>query len=675
MLAERVDVDLYNTAPGSELDQMLEFENLTQADLHPDVIELARNPRLFKLVVRFRERLVEAGQITVHRLLWEYGRDAFGERAGKSFSEDEWNDWLKEIAQQRRNGIKEYSMKSLGETVNRPDFTKSEVYARLSDIIDGRFATRDSSGDLQLTPAVIAHALGVALLNDLDRVTSPTFETLDATLAKWLDPIAGFDERAEILRAAVSILVEQGRAAEAPVPGVLVTAWLQSQNIPDEHRQELAGLAPKLPNALLDAVEHSDGHAHDSARLWAVYALSKIPRDDGTVLDMIVERTCCWLNVVSCDGDRHSDRLKRLIGIDTPGPITVVDVDLKLVDQSSSLLKAVVPLIVEGFPLADALPIFETAAVALAVGDRSSCWDGLKWLCLLNEVDSNETATALRGLSEEVSRRQPEQGVHPDLPKRIAALLLWLTGQDEDEDAAVSIDPGIGRPLTYEQDYLPQPGRSWFPLERRHAHSVLTDTELPLHSRVQRTEELWLDPSFGPPASFVEEVCAAATCIDVEKLNRHGDLTSEDDDFERLEPVLARCAPDLLADLIRRKMRSMATCPPESRHWSAIHATEHLVLAGEDEAAAARALRLNVEDEDDDASDANNLLLIELRNLDAQDQFDELIHADLKYISTNFAKIVRPPTPNNVDGLIARYADGSLKQQRDLLTLLSAPPY
>ena len=674
VLAERVDVNLYNTAPGSEFDQMLAFENLTQADLHPDVIELARNPRLFKLVVHFRKKLVEAGQITVHRLLWEYGRDTFGERTGESFSENEWRDWLKEIAQKRRKGLKKYSERSLGEMVNRPDLKESEVYARLSDIIDGRFATRDSSGDLQLTPAVIAHALGVALLNDLDQVTSPTFETLDATLAKWLDPIAGFDERAEILRAAASILVEQGRAAEALVPGVLVTAWLQSQNIPDEHRQELAGLAPKLPNALLDAVEHSDGHAHDSARLWAVYALSKIPRDDGTVLDMIVERTCCWLNVVSCDGDRHSDRLKRLIGIDTPGPITVGGVELELVDQSSGLLKAVVPLIIEGFPLANALPIFETAAVALVVGDRSNCWDGLKWLCLLNEVDPDETAMALRDLSEKVRHRQSEPGVHPDLPKRITALLLWLTGQEGDEDAAESIDPGIDYPLTYEKDYLPQPGRSMFPLERRHAQSVLTDTELPLHSRVQRTEELWLDPSFGPPASFVEEVCAAATCIDVEKLNRHGDLTSEDDDFERLEPVLARCAPDLLADLIRRKMRSMATCPPESRHWSAIHATEHLVLAGEDEAAAARALRLSVEDEDDDASDANNLLLIELRNLDAQDQFDELIHADLKYISTNFAKILRPPTPNDVDGLIARYADGSLKQQRDLLTLLSIHP-
>ena len=675
--ARQIDVNIYDTAPGSEFDQMLAFENLTQADLHPDVIELARNPRLFRLVVRFRERLVEAGQITVHRLLWEYGRDTFGVRAGKSFSENEWKNWLKEIAQSRRQGIEKYSERSLGEMVNRPDLKENEVYARLSDIIDGRFATRDPSGDLQLTPAVIAHALGVALLNDLSQVASPTFETLDATLAKWLDPIAGFDERAEILRAAVSILVEQSRATEAPVPGVLVTAWLQSQNILDEHRQELAGLAPKLPSALLDAVEHSDGHAHDSARLWAVYALSKIPRDDGTVLDMIVERTCCWLNVVSWDGNRHSDRLKSLIGIDTPGPITVGGVELELVDQSSGLLKAVVPLLIEGFPLANALPIFETAAVALAVGDRSNCWDGLKWLCLLNEVNPDETAAALHDLSEEVSRRQPEPSVHLDLPKRIAALLLWLTGQEKDEDAAVSMDPGIDRPLTYEKDYLPQPSRSWFPLERRHAESVLADTELPLHARVQRTAELWLDPSFEPPASFVEEVCSAATRIDVEKLNRHEAITSEDYDFERLEPVLARCAPDLLADLIRRKMQSMATCPPESRRWSAIHATKHLMLAGEDEAAAARALRLSGGNDDDD-SIANDLLLMEIRDLDAQAQFDELIHADLQFISNNFteilAKLLRCPTPADVDVLIARHADGSLKQQRDLLILLSIHP-
>ena len=741
--AERVDVDLYNTASGSELDQMLEFENLTQADLHPDVIELARNPRLFKLVVHFRERLVEAGQITVHRLLWEYGRDAFGERAGKSFSEGEWKDWLKEIAQQRRNGIKEYSVRSLGETVDRSDFTESEVYVRLSDIIDGRFTTSSESGTLQLIPSVVAHALGAALLDHLSQVASPTFETLDAKLTGWLDPISGFDEQAEILRAAVSIFVAQGRATDSPVSGVLVTAWLQSQNIPDEHRRDLVSLAPNLTDALLDVIEYSASrHVHDFARFWAVKALCTIPRDDSAALNMIVMRTCRWLGTVSLDGDgwpsisqEHNesrlDQLKRRIGIDSLGRILVVGLEVEVVNQSLSLLKAAVPLIIEGFPLARSLPIFKAAAVDLAIEDQSKCWDGLKWLCLLNEVDPDETATALRDLSEEISLREPEPGVHQDLPKRIAALLLWLTGQEMDEDDAVSIEPGIDRPLTYEKAYLPQPGRSLFPLERRHAETVLNDTELPLFMRLRRTEELWIDPKFVPSETVIAELHAAAACIDVEKLDRNQGITPEDHHFEEIEPVLARYAPELLTDLIRRNMQSMATCPPESRHWSAIYAPGHLVLASEAESEAARTLRLRGclktlgglcatvkamvgagqnhpylgnmgaftrfvrcfsarvqgafrilrhlfkdknEDENRELIMANYLLLMELRDLDVRNQFNELICADLKDILVNFEEILRPPTPDDVDALIGRYASGSPKQKRDLLFLLSIHP-
>jgi hypothetical protein len=70
---------------------------------------------------------VEAGQVTVHRLLWEYGRDTFGDRAGKSFSEVEWRAWLAEIARRYRGGIQEFSVKSLGETASRPDLSEREV--------------------------------------------------------------------------------------------------------------------------------------------------------------------------------------------------------------------------------------------------------------------------------------------------------------------------------------------------------------------------------------------------------------------------------------------------------------------------------------------------------------------------------------------------------------------
>ena len=186
--AIRVDVDVYDKAPGSELDQMLAFEGLVQTSLHSELIELARTPRLFKLVVRFRDRLIEAGQVTVHGLLWEYGRDSFGERAGRSFSETEWRAWLKEIALKCRDGMREFSVRSLGETTSRPDLSEKEVYARLSDIIDGRFAIPAPSGNMQLTPTFVAHALGAALLAHLDSLTESTFAALDAELSSGLTP-------------------------------------------------------------------------------------------------------------------------------------------------------------------------------------------------------------------------------------------------------------------------------------------------------------------------------------------------------------------------------------------------------------------------------------------------------------------------------------------------------
>jgi hypothetical protein len=682
-----VAVDTYDTEAGGELDQMLAFEELARSDLHPELIELARTPRLFMLVVRFRERLIEAGQVTVHRLLWEYGRDTLGERSGKSFSEEEWRAWLKEISKKFRDGNHEYSVKSLGETASRPDLTERDVYARLSDIIDGRFARQCSSGNLQLTPTVVAHALGASLLAHLDAVTVQTFEALNADITSWLDPIAGLDQRAEILRAAVSILVEQGEATTSPIAGVLVTSWLQTQNVTDNHRQELAGLASILTNALLDAIENSDGNTHASARLWGVNALRSIPRTNTECLATIVMRLSRWFRIVSRDLDLYpnagadiennrSEKFKSRIGIDASVNISVVGVELELVDRHYGVLQSVAPSILERIPLAMAMSVFEAASVALAVRGSVEGWDGLKWLCLLNEIDPDETAIALRQLSDAILYREPEPGVHQSIPARVAALILFLSGQEIDEISAIRINPQDEGSKTYENDYLPNPSRSYFSLERRHAFLVLNDTELPLRSRVQRTKELWFDPTFQPTEGFVAEIRAIAEDYDVDKLNQQASYTIQDHDFEEIEPVFARCAPDLLARLMRRKLQGLATLPVEARYWSGIHVTDGLLLAGDAEAAAANKLRLNGADANQQREDyvASQLLMVELQGLNAVAQIDAVIKADLKIILRDFTQVMCTPTSQEVDTLITQYLLGSTKQKNDLLLLLSIRP-
>ena len=680
-----VAVGRYDDMPGGELDQMLAYEGLVRDDVHPDVLDIARTPRLFDLVIRFRAKLVEGERVTVHRLLWEYGRDTLGVRSERSFSEEDWRDWLREIASAYREGVRRYSTTTLSQTVNRPDLSEREVYARLSDVMDGRFTTRSLSGDIELLPNVIAHALGAALLRHLHDSPSETFDAMDSELKEWLDPIGSLDEPSEVLRAAVSILVEQGQAGSGSVPGVLVTAWLQSQNVPDAHRREIGDLAPRLTSALLDAIEHSESHVHNSARLWAVNALRNIPRTEETPVATIVARACCWLRTVFRDinlgpnaqiehNEWRSTQLKKKIGTDSAGAVTVAGITIELSDSDRRLTQQIIPSIIEGFPYSRVIPVFEVAATALAVSGGSTCWDALRWLCLINEVDPEDTAKNLRQLSQLIRSREPELGIHPDLPMRVAALLLWLTGKEVDEVSAASIDPRTDHAITYERDYCPNPGRSLFPLERRHAQDVLRDKELSVLHRVERVGDLWLDPNFIPEAeSFQDELRGLVEEFDVNKLYRGRSRSVEEHHFELLEPALARCAPQLLADLIGRNVRNIALASGESWYWRSIRATEHTLLASDHDVDWG-----NIDGRKDVEADEYNMdyatsrrLLLEILDLDAKNQFARIVDADLKVISVDFADVLRPLTLEDVDGLVTRYKDGTEKQQRQLVTLFS----
>ncbi|NRD47252.1 hypothetical protein [Corallococcus exiguus] len=682
-----VNVDPYDTTPGGELDQMLAFEGLQQSDLHRDLIELASKPRLFKLVIKLRNRLEKAGQVTLHRLIWEYGRDTFGDIARRAFSEGEWRGWLQEIARHYRDGGRAFSMRMLGETTQRPDLTAREVFARLSEIIDGQFTTSDSTGALQINPTIVSHALGAALLSQLASINHPTYASVEASLLQWLDPIAGLDQRAEILRAAVSILVARGETTSTPTTGVLVTAWLQTQNVTDAHRRELSDLSTDLLEALLDAIEQSCTHTHASARRWAVNALRTIPRANESALSAIVSRTRRWFSIVSRDivpaerrnEDTERHRSKQLLfklGVDKSGPLKVLGLEMQLVDWDDDILIQTAPLLLEGFPLALATPIFEAAAIRMAVRIHVRSWGGLKWLCLLNKTDRHSTTNALRRLSTSVRSRKSEVGVNPALPARTAALLLWLTGEEEDDHVASRLSPGIDSGNTYERDYLANPNSSFFPLERRHAAGALIDTSVPLRLRLQRTRELWFDPTFEPPSAFVEEVRAATTSVDVDKIHRQGHYTLETFEFEHLALALARCAPDLLADLTRRKLKNIATCPPASRHWAATHATEAFILAGDPEGIAARTLRLSSREKDDgnELYSATQLLIIELKSQDAMTQWATIIQTGLKNILLDLIKILHQPTSAEIDILHSRFGAGPAPQRFLYLLLLSAFP-
>jgi hypothetical protein len=251
-------------------------------------------------------------------------------------------------------------------------------------------------------------------------------------------------------------------------------------------------------------------------------------------------------------------------------------------------------------------------------------------------------------------------------------LLLWLTGDEDDDEQAIALDSNLDAFLRYEDHYLANPGKSSFPLERRHAEVVLRDTSIPLMLRLDRARELWLDPIFEPPVELISEGIVAADSFDSKALYRYRAYTVEDRQFEAFELFLARCAPDKLAK-IRRTILSEPGVPADVRYWRALHAAEPLILVRAEESAAARMLRLSAceRDPSNELYASSKLLLVELVRVDAARQLEIVMEADLEDILIDIIGVLKPLTLPESDALVARFRDGSVFQKCNLMVLLA----
>ena len=679
-----VEASQFTDENGGELDQRLAHDNLTRDDIHPDLLPFARTPRLYDLVIRLRDRLNASTEVTVHRLLWEYGRDTLGVRGGKAFTESEWKTWLSDLATRYRTGAVTYSFRELGELAAQPDLSASDVYRRLSEIVDGYFVRQLPSGNYKLSDQTVAHALGLALLNHLEEVQSPTQASVEIALVQWLDPISGLDERSEILRAAVSIMLAQGRPIPDAVVTELVAAWLSTQNLAEDHRTELIGLAKPLLRALLDVLERESHGAYHGARLLALDAIRSLPKGDGDTWAIIVQRATNWLSIFSRDVDppsrrneeseRHrSDHLKKRIGSDEDGEATILGLKLQIVERGGSPGVSEIPAVIEGFPLAEARSIFEHNALVEALTRGAGIWDELKWVVLLNPVDFDATRDMLKALSDDFLTRAAESGVHPDLNKRVAALLLWMSGDEALESEAADIDPGLDSWRSYEEDYLLDPANSWYRLERRHIDEVLANRELPLFRRIDRAKHFWSDPTVTVPLAFGEDLSAASDQFDLSKVYVGLGHTREDHDMEQLVIPMARFTPAALVNMTRRKLASTKRLDESKRRSLSNHVIEHFILNDEEIAAAlGRVRRRRSRASAGEKSYINeNFMLFEVASLGAYAQFELFLTANQKYISYDPQHLLKTPSSSELDSLISRFGLRKSKAQRNLVVLLS----
>ena len=617
----RVEVDCYDTTPGGEFDERLAAEGLSRAEIPETLVDLAKVPRLFDLVIRLKDQLGGVEGVTIHRLLWEYGASSMTTSA---YGVMGWREFILELATEFRSGSRRITRREVADLSSSAANTADHVYRRVSQVIDGVFATMSEYGDLDFEPDFVRHALGLALVKKLEgKIAEDAIEELE----QFLQPIDQYDEKAEIIRAAVSIALAR---SEIPTPNVLLGAlcssWVQSQNLPESHVAELEALAPELIDPLMDAIELSKGHASSSGRQIAICALHGVDKSDPAVARTIAARGTKWLELVSLERrgtpkddeensaySRRQERLKLRIGRTETGYLTVLGRRVEIIDQTDKELAVVAAQLLQGRPLIETIDFLEAGAVHEAISGEVVL--ERRWINVLNTVDPEATAAELRLKSEAVASLEPEPGIHIDLNRTAAAILLRHSGYRREAVKAFELDPGLGRWYSYEDDYLADPGKSVFSLERRHARETLSRTDVALRTRIDRAKKFLVDPCLEIPEEFVQELVTKAADIDFGKMALGRTRSHEDRVWQDFSLALARVAPDELARIERSRLQDFAGRSDDPRLGASIAALDLVLLAGASETSALQALRMRESElsEHLELSTRCNLLISEIQ--------------------------------------------------------------
>ena len=498
--------------------------------LPPKVRDFVRNPRICALAVKVLDRLLlQPGELTVDRLLFEYWRqrveergdltkhtiadfeklirshaNAWLERPSRSFDRDEWD-------------CHSGAARRLG-----PNHVLNDV----TDIEEGRFLqiSPNNSETYEFRKEALPYAL--ALLVNHELKSSRTGEAPREHLHRILDPVRGFDFVAEVVEASVRLACldpsfpEETRTA-------LVRAWMGSQNVDYGASDAMSAYVRTCPTPFLRAAALPEDSTQPFIHRDLLLALLMPSRDTQTVQSALSQCLPKWLAQWSrgsrtsfgqeVDAERQARRENRIterLASMTPKEMAFFrGITFEEPDAPAIALDAAATLLVAGRPLAPHVKgIVGWAFARTIAGDLPDNYDSFAWVVRLNPVDSRETHDALRSLIKGIDTSASEW------VRSAAGTALRMLGTRESSQAAEEIDPA-------------EPTIRW----RRVEGFCNTNPH---------------DPS-APPGSNLDNARDAAKAVNPLDAWSSSSRTLQDSDLEGVTAALARFDPVGIIELLR----------------------------------------------------------------------------------------------------------------------------
>ena len=536
----------------AELDIALRMSGLAAADIPAEALALARKPRYFDLVVQHRDRLMEAGDVTVVRLIYEDWRDRF-ERKILPLDDSGFREMLKALA---RRALDHGTALSEREVADLAPF--ADAQATLSELATGGILVSEG-GRLRVEPRRLQLGFGLLLADRLRNSDSAAdADRLAEVAADWLEALPDIEIRAGICEsAAFHTLSTPGFAVS--VRATLLTSWLRARNQQSDIVDRISAYFPLDPPTYFAAAEilWTDDNDDPSAQQALMNTFARWSTMGAHRLRFvhIFER---WLGFVHVDGSPRGSgaaerrawqqQVSQRLGHElVPGPLTFGTFTLTVVEDAGLARLGRVALAVisdlEREPFLEALVI---GSLAEAVTPER--YDVLAWVIRASPRSlAADIANRARALMLIASRTALRAAYH----------LLTFEGSPQSIAFRDSLPEGLFSSNAAWEQLDRDPCTSGFNWTREDCSTCAGRDDINMFHLAQQIAPFAAEEAFRIPQSARLRLTAAASAFDVSQLHVGPASGEPDVRLDELEPGLAACAPEVAADVYRRLAREV----------------------------------------------------------------------------------------------------------------------
>lgn len=506
-----------------ERDEILSEHGIKTSNLHPAVAASLRNPRLLGVALELLDKadVINFEELSVSRLLFEHMR--MSERDAP----------IPQPAQEFARRLQIHAQEIISRVNEKQQEDINIFEDDMEAVADGRFF-QTIDGDpthYSLQDEGLTLALGFSVI-DLLRTAKRNHHNLDDELETILEPISALDNTADVIIAALTVTTIDKNYGH-DITAALVRGFTALQN-PDQTKFPIfAGLMRRRPQGFMDAAQSlSLAGGYQSNFDWVSNSLIEAGRENITWQDM-VDRVHFWLSAYSLSPELGTfsnpayDPEEKVL---EEREKNRVKIENKLCDLSSEE-----QTILESMPKAEGdLSRLSRLALMLLAGkslepfarsilnwsfsfalnsDHAAPFKEFIHLVSLNQVDWLQTRKALLELSAPLREEDVSK-----TGKWALVNILRATGHSDDgKEAQSMVDE-----LTKDMDLF----GDWRLIESY----CNTDP---------------CDPTSEQPNN-ITPTAEKYEAIDVSKLRRILDQTSDDHFFEMARPCMARFKPEVV---------------------------------------------------------------------------------------------------------------------------------